>query len=369
MLSYNGEWILPVAVSLVALAFLAAAEYVHAPRLREALDMPAMLMCFFFPEGVCYLPLVWYDAVWEMEEVHAAAAKGAHKEDAAPDMEKQQRQTCVRLGIEMALELILWIRGVVLCYHDYRIAAIGVLAGMFSVILAGRTRRLLEGRERLIHLRDESTEVTNDLKRRQRKLIERQDYELHLATLRERNRIAREIHDNVGHILTRSILQVGALELVHKGEPVSGGLHEVNGTLNEAMDSIRASVRDLHDESMDLEQSVRDALKELSKNFSVRLEYDLPQTVPRNAKYCLLAITKEAVANINHHCNGDKVDLVYREHPSFWQLAIDDNGTDIHPGGHSGIGLLNMEERVKGMQGQIHFSTEKGFGIMVTIPK
>lgn len=47
-----------------------------------------------------------------------------------------------------------------------------------------------------------------------------QDYEIYLATLKERNRIAREIHDNVGHMLTRSILQLGALSVINKDETV-----------------------------------------------------------------------------------------------------------------------------------------------------
>ena len=42
-----------------------------------------------------------------------------------------------------------------------------------------------------------------------------QDYEIHLATLKERNRIAREIHDNVGHLLSRSLLQTGALQVMN----------------------------------------------------------------------------------------------------------------------------------------------------------
>ena len=54
--------------------------------------------------------------------------------------------------------------------------------------------------------------------------MEKQDYEIYLATLRERNRIAREIHDNVGHMLSRSILQMGALITIHKEEPLHGQL-------------------------------------------------------------------------------------------------------------------------------------------------
>lgn len=73
-----------------------------------------------------------------------------------------------------------------------------------------------------------------------------------LQTLRERNRIAREIHDNVGHMLSRSILQMGALITIHKEEPLHGQLAGVGETLNQAMNSIRESVHDLHDESIDL---------------------------------------------------------------------------------------------------------------------
>ena len=45
------------------------------------------------------------------------------------------------------------------------------------------------------------------LTQKNKDLLEKQDYEIHVATLKERNRIAREIHDNVGHMLSRSLLQ------------------------------------------------------------------------------------------------------------------------------------------------------------------
>ena len=58
-----------------------------------------------------------------------------------------------------------------------------------------------------------------------------QDYEIYLATLKERNRIAREIHDNVGHMLTRSILQLGALSVINKDETVGEAINDLSGTL------------------------------------------------------------------------------------------------------------------------------------------
>ncbi len=71
-------------------------------------------------------------------------------------------------------------------------------------------------------MRDTDTELKLVMEQRNRELLEKQDNEIYLATLRERNRIAREIHDNVGHMLSRSILQVGALATICKEEKRSG---------------------------------------------------------------------------------------------------------------------------------------------------
>lgn len=91
--------------------------------------------------------------------------------------------------------------------------------------------RILYLEQEMIRLRDTSTELNLVLQEKNKNLMEKQDYEIYLATLRERNRIAREIHDNVGHMLSRSILQMGALITIHKEEPLHGQLAGVGETL------------------------------------------------------------------------------------------------------------------------------------------
>jgi len=238
-----------------------------------------------------------------------------------------------------------------------------------SYMLASKTVRIqtIEANYKL--LRDSSTEAELLMKEKNKELMEKQDYEIHLATLSERNRIAREIHDNVGHMLSRSILQMGALQTIYKDEPLHGQLVAVSDTLNEAMNNIRESVHDLHDESVDLKQSILDATKDIRETRQLALDYDMSAGVPRNVKYCIISIVKEAANNIIKHSDATKVTVILREHPGFYQVLVEDNGTTVANNPNPGIGLRNMADRVESLGGSINFSTNNGFKILISIKK
>lgn len=249
---------------------------------------------------------------------------------------------------------------------------------VFLLVLAGggayRMRRHLHQKKAYIHLKDSSTELRLVMQKRQQELMEKQDYEIHLATLQERNRIAREIHDNVGHMLSRAILQMGALQTIHQEEPLHGQLLQINDTLGEAMNSIRESVHDLHNESLDLRQALLDICREFEKNCAIDLHYDMTQEAPRSVKYCFLAIAKEAFVNVVRHSDADKVTVFVCEHPGFYQMSVEDNGSsaslpDETGQGEGGIGLANMKDRVQALGGTIHFFAESGFRILLSVPK
>lgn len=226
-------------------------------------------------------------------------------------------------------------------------------------------------------LRDTAVEHEISLKEQNRKIIEGQNDQIYVATLQERNRIAREIHDNVGHMLSSSILQVGALISVSNGkgidETIIQLLHSLKDTLNLAMDNIRNSVHDLHDESVDLNQS----LKNLCERFSfcpVSLQCDVSRFIPKDIKYCFITIANEALNNIIKHSNATQVNVIVKEHPGFYQLLIEDNGTKARGKtpeeiSANGIGLKNMEERVNSLHGILRIQTDKGFKIFISIPK
>lgn len=245
--------------------------------------------------------------------------------------------------------------------------AYSVILAIFAAELAGANARTEDLEKERRRQRDAAVEHDLLMEERRRELIEKQDANIYMATLKERNRIAREIHDNVGHMLTRSILQVGAIAVLNQSEELRGPLETLQETLNTAMTSMRNSVHDLHDESVDLRAAIEKIAADF-ENFEVRLDYDMSPEVPRDVKYAFIAITREAVNNAVRHSNGNFVSVILREHPGFYQLLISDNGTGACIQ-ESGIGLQNMRERVNTLGGTIVITPENGFRILVSVMK
>lgn len=242
---------------------------------------------------------------------------------------------------------------------------------VFCILIQHYTLKLDTSIQKLHQTKDDSEDFSLALQKRNQALMEKQNSEIQIATLSERNRIAREIHDNVGHLLTRSLLQTGALEVINQESALEKPLSTLYDTLNTAMTSIRESVHDLHDESIHLESALRDLLVPIETP-EMELIYDIHTAPHRDIKYCFIAITKEAINNIQKHSNATHAKIVLREHPGFYHLQIQDNGTNaVLPASDEdkGIGLLNMEERVQALHGNIHISIADGFCISITIMK
>lgn len=245
-----------------------------------------------------------------------------------------------------------------------------VFAILFSILLAWLTISYEQLHYQFIHSIDEHTEQQLLLKEKNQALLAKQDAEIHAATLKERNRIAREIHDNVGHLLSRSLLMTGAIQTINQSEELQTPLQQLDASLNQAMNTIRDSVHNLHDESLNLEE----ATKQLVHDFQfcpVALTYDMGYEPLTEVRYTFLSITKEALANIIKHSNATNVRITMREHPSMYQLEIADNGTQIEPSFTTakGIGLINIQERVSQLHGTVKLYTDHGFRIFIVIPK
>jgi len=220
---------------------------------------------------------------------------------------------------------------------------------------------------RYTRLMDLHTEQKRALVQKTKELTENQDEAAHLAKLSERNRIARDIHDNIGHVLSRAILQTGAVQARNKDEGLEEPLKSLQETLVGSMESIRGSVHDLKDDSIDLFQAIRKVFE--GTDYEVSLHYDMGEEMPNHVKLCFLTAAKEALTNTMKHSDATEIKVTVQEHPALYQLRIQDNGTRRPREAGEGMGLQNIAYRVKGADGYFAFGYEDGFRIFITLPK
>ena len=254
-----------------------------------------------------------------------------------------------------------------------QLALILILAG-FTIMSILLFNKMTFYQHDLHRTRDDSIELEEMLKSKNKALLMEQDQQVHLATLAERNRIAREIHDNVGHLLSRGILLLGAIVTVNKDENIAPQLKMLSDTLDESMEKMRSSVHDLHDDSIDLKKNIDEILGEL-KNFTVNTELDLDEALPTEVKLSIIGILKESVTNILKHSNGDSVAVILHQNNSFCTISITDNGTltpeqktRISTEGYDGIGLTNIKNRASSLGGEAYFYLNDGFTVFARLP-
>ena len=295
-------------------------------------------LCILSPNFICFLPIMCYDMVGEPYRyvIYFAIFASANALHSFPPL---------TILILMLLTVLAW-------------------------LLKKRTLALTQAKQDYFSLRDEMMEKAEMLQIQNRDLLEKQDYEISNATLNERNRIAREIHDTVGHLLSSSILQIGALLAICKDDSIKENLTNIKNTLSTGMDSIRSSIHNIHEDSLDLQ----DKLMELTHNFTfckTAFSYHVNHDFPMKAKYSILFIVKEALSNVMKHSNATLVSITVSELPGIYQIIIHDNGTTSQGTRHdsSGMGLQSMIERVNTLGGNFYTDTRDGFKIFISLPK
>ena len=217
-------------------------------------------------------------------------------------------------------------------------------------------------------LQDSYTEQSLKLRSRNKELLDTQDKIANLAVLQERSRIAKDIHDNIGHILVRAILLTGALKATSKSPEIKEPVATLEIILKEAMNTIRSAVHGWKHESIDLYESVKKLRS--STNLEIVLQYDISDQIPTDVKLGFLMVIKEALTNSAKHSSASVIRITLQEHPALYQLLIKDNGNSKSNGKIGlGMGLSNIEERILGLGGTCRFEDKNGFKIFISIPK
>lgn len=215
--------------------------------------------------------------------------------------------------------------------------------------------------------RDAAAQQNLLLSQRNRDLEKSMAMEVERASLKERERIAEQMHDNAGHLLARSILMTGALIASADDSNVKEGLNALEDTLKEAMSQIRASVHKLKEEAIDLERAALSCAAGFP-NFDSRLEISVSKDVPSDIKYILVSAIRECFSNAARHSNAGRIDLNIEEHPAFYKMIFKDDG-DAKEDFAPGMGLNGIEERARAAGGRARFYAKDGFAVHIMLPK
>ena len=195
------------------------------------------------------------------------------------------------------------------------------------------------------------------------------------ATLQERNRIAREIHDSVGHYLTAQSIQLEntALFLDRDLDKARSHLDKARQLGKDALVNIRASVATLRTNPLK-ERSFVAAIEQLIANFQSNTDLEivhqiiLSSNLPEEISISLFRIVQEALTNITKHSQATqaKLDLKQVEHQILF--SISDNGCGFDPRNNTtGFGLQGIQERTAALQGKIEIISEIGRGCQINI--
>jgi signal transduction histidine kinase len=205
-----------------------------------------------------------------------------------------------------------------------------------------------------------------------------------LAVTRERNRLAREIHDTLGHYLTILAVQLEtALKLEERGDPqLHKELAEARRMASECLTEVRRSVAALRPADPTA-QSFAAALDQLAAEFEaaqpgsdVVLDVEGPvQALPPELRIALYRCVQESLTNVRKHAEATKV-LVrvrVRVNERRAELTVLDNGRGEAAGadGHApGFGLVGMRERIALLNGTVTARAEpsQGWRVEVSLP-
>ncbi len=199
-----------------------------------------------------------------------------------------------------------------------------------------------------------------------------------LTVSRERNRMARELHDTLAHTLTGLSVTLETVKAYWEvdAEKARALLESSLQTTRSGLEETRRALKSLRAsplEDLGLGLALRQLAESAAQRASLDLELALPDPMPNltpDVEQCLYRVAQEAVENVIHHANAKRLTLRLEAAQGRWRLTVQDDGLGFDPRdkvstGH--FGLVGMKERAALAGGQLTIESQKGKGSKVVL--
>lgn len=193
--------------------------------------------------------------------------------------------------------------------------------------------------------------------------------------IEERNRIAREIHDSVGHYLTAANLQLdrATLYLDKDTDEVKEAIKAAKLASTEALKDVRTSVSMLrNDENLfNFKGEIEKLLSGITSTYKVNYEFlGIPKNFNHSVLLVLFRSLQESITNIQRHAKATEIEISFDFKKNSCILSIKDNGIGFDPNQintQNSFGIAGIRERVELVQGEIKIESNSKTGTFIQI--
>lgn len=278
-------------------------------------------------------------------------------------------------GVALVAGLVLGILAVNVGWqHGWRLLPNALLAFSCAVLFTLVFTSLAVSAEKA---RGEVQCLASELGEANRKLREYAVQAEELAVIRERNRLAREIHDTLGHYLTVTFVQLEAARAVRDVDPERArqALDKAQALTQEGLQEIRRSVAALRASPLD-NKSLAEALRQVGQehqNSGQTVDVQVlgqPRALSPQAELTLYRAGQEGLTNARKHARARHVQLSLDfQNPARVSLEVSDDGVGSASEGNpqGGFGLLGLRERALLLGGEVRVKTSPGAGFKLEV--
>lgn len=192
----------------------------------------------------------------------------------------------------------------------------------------------------------------------------------------ERQRLARELHDEAAQALTSLLVHLRLLERAKTPEEAQNRVAELRELTAQALEEVRRVAVDLRPTILDdlgLGPALEWRVDELNKSDAIEATFatgGLEQRLPREIELVLYRIGQEALSNVARHANAHQVQVALQGDAQSVTLEVVDDGVGFQAsrlgnGGSHGLGLVGMRERIGMVEGQLNIDSTPGRGTRI----
>lgn len=192
-----------------------------------------------------------------------------------------------------------------------------------------------------------------------------------LAASLERARIARDIHDSLGHTLTDLDMQLEVAQALRYVEldQAFQAMDNAKMLSKQCIEDVSQAIQMLRGPQFDLQRSLKELVEQIKQHQSIQvyLEMELP-TLSAYLKHQLYCILKEGLVNVQKHARASSIRIKGHANHSKLLVVLQDDGVGFVPGQvKSGFGLKGMTERAQLLGGELKVRSTLGRGTCIEI--